>query len=149
MGTDFAGANLRDPVTAHMHQDFTRVLLGQTVGETLDGLRSIRRPDGSSISTWWTSKADCKAWCHAPVDLSAAQARLADIMVRRIVALPAEATVEDACEFFIQHRLLSLPIVDSEKRLLGVVDVELYTDELGQLGEAGTRGICSACSACG
>src|SRR5215469_8595406 len=39
MATNLATANLRDPVTAHMHQDFTRVLLGQTVGEALDELR--------------------------------------------------------------------------------------------------------------
>ena len=32
-------ADLNDPVTRHMHQDFTRLLLGQTVGEALDWLR--------------------------------------------------------------------------------------------------------------
>jgi magnesium transporter len=60
---------------------------------------------------------------------------LGAIMVRRVVGLPAEATVLDACEFFIQHRLLALPVLDQDRRLLGLVDVELYTDELVRLGE--------------
>jgi magnesium transporter len=45
----------------------------------------------------------------------------------------------DACEFFIQHRLLAFPVVDEEGRLLGVVDMELYTDEIGQLSDANVR----------
>ena len=36
----------------------------------------------------------------------------------------------DACEFFILHRLLALPVVDEHRRILGIVDVELYTSEL-------------------
>ncbi|MFI4874928.1 MAG: magnesium transporter, partial [Blastopirellula sp. JB062] len=36
-------------------------------------------------------------------------------------------------EFFIFHRLLAFPIVNAENRLMGIVDVELYTDELSDL----------------
>jgi NhaA family Na+:H+ antiporter len=57
-------------------------------------------------------------------------------MVARTVALPASATVLDACEFFIQHRLLAFPVVDAGGRLLGVVDIDLYTEELSQLDRA-------------
>src|SRR5262249_23763008 len=64
---------------------------------------------------------------------------VADIMIRRVIALPARATVLEACEFFIQHRLLAFPVVDDAEKLLGVVDMELYTDELGQLGESSNR----------
>ena len=51
-------------------------------------------------------------------------------MVREVIALPETATVLDACDLFILHRLLAFPVVDKERRILGVVDVELYTDEL-------------------
>ena len=40
-----------------------------------------------------------------------------------------EATVLEACEFFIQHRFLALPVVDAGRRMVGVVDVELYTED--------------------
>src|SRR5262249_47586230 len=48
-------------------------------------------------------------------------------------------SVRDACEFFILHRLLAFPVVDERRRVLGIVDMELYTDELGRLGEASSR----------
>src|SRR5262249_15928150 len=64
---------------------------------------------------------------------------VAEIMVRQVIALPARATVLEACEFFIQHRLLAFPIVDEGGCLLGVVDVELYTEELSQLSEGRVR----------
>jgi len=136
MSTNLAPANLRDPVTAHMHQDFTRVFLGQTVGEALDELR--RNPPKGRIIYFYVVDQEGRLQGVVPTRrliLSPREQALADIMVTRVVTIPAEATVETACEFFIQHRLLALPVVDSDKRLLGVVDVELYTDELGKLGE--------------
>ena len=57
-------------------------------------------------------------------------------MVAKVVTLPAAATVLDACEFFIQHRLLAFPVVDADGRLLGVVDIDLYTNELAHLDRA-------------
>ncbi len=120
-----------------MHQDFTRVLLGQTVGEALDELR--KNPPAGRIIYFYVVDDEGRLQGVVPTRrlvLSPREQAVADIMVRGVVTLPAGATVEDACEFFIQHRLLALPVVDAEKRLLGVVDVELYTDELGQLGEA-------------
>jgi magnesium transporter len=59
---------------------------------------------------------------------------IAEIMIKKPVAIPAEATVLDACEFFTLHRFLAFPVVDAERRLLGVVDVEMYTDELAEFG---------------
>src|SRR5262245_21934550 len=51
-------------------------------------------------------------------------------MIRSVVAIPANATVLDACEFFTFHRLLAFPVVDPDRHLLGVIDVDLYTAEL-------------------
>lgn len=137
MGTNLTLARLRDPVTAHMHQDFTRVSLGQTVGEALEGLR--RNPPKGRIIYFYVVDDEGRLQGVVPTRrliLSPREQALADILVRPVVTLPAEATVENACEFFIQHRLLALPVVDADSRLLGVADMELYTDELGHLGEA-------------
>ena len=131
---------LQDPVTAHMHQDFTRVDLGQTVEEALNGLR--QQPPRGRIIYFYVVDKEGRLQGVVPTRrllLSPLDQPLADIMVRRVIALPAEATVENACECFIQNRLLALPIVDAERHLLGVVDMELYTDELGELGEASNR----------
>jgi magnesium transporter len=71
--------------------------------------------------------------------LSPAERPLREVMVRNVVSLPATATVRDACEFFALHRFLAFPVVDAAGRVEGVVDVDLYTAELGQLGDAENR----------
>ena len=71
--------------------------------------------------------------------LAAREQPVAEIMVHQVVALPARTTVLEACEFFIQHRFLAFPVVDEERRLLGVVDVELYTDEISELKDGRVR----------
>lgn len=61
--------------------------------------------------------------------------RLSDLALRRVVSLPASATVMEACELLLTHRFLALPIVDDDGRLLGIVDVALLTDEVFDLAE--------------
>ena len=69
--------------------------------------------------------------------LSAADKKVSDIMIANVVAIPADATVLEACEFFTLHRLLAFPVVDGARHLVGVVDVDLYTEELADTGEDG------------
>jgi magnesium transporter len=61
---------------------------------------------------------------------AALDARVEEIMILRVVALPATATVLDACEFFVLYKFFAFPVVDSDKRVLGVVDINLFTGEL-------------------
>jgi magnesium transporter len=58
-----------------------------------------------------------------------------DIMISRIIAIPRDATVMEACEFFILHKFLAYPVVDDAKRLVGVVDMGLFTDEVFDMAE--------------
>jgi NhaA family Na+:H+ antiporter len=128
---------LNDPVTSRMHQDFTRLQIGQTVGEALDWLR--RHPPPGRVIYFYVVDDEGRLRGVVPTRrlvLSPPQTPLADIMVGKTVAVPAAATVLDACEFFIQHRLLAFPVVDEGNRLLGVVDIDLYTNELSQLDRA-------------
>jgi magnesium transporter len=60
---------------------------------------------------------------------------LRDIMIKRVITLPETAKVYDACELFITHRLLALPVVDEKKRLTGVVDVSLLSEEVFDAAE--------------
>ncbi|HAK07624.1 MAG TPA: magnesium transporter MgtE, partial [Spartobacteria bacterium] len=48
--------------------------------------------------------------------------RLRELMVPRVIALPAEATVLEACEFFVLYKLLAFPVLDAERHVIGVVD---------------------------
>jgi magnesium transporter len=131
---------LNDPVTAHLHQDFARLLVGQTVGEALAWLRL--HPPEARVIYFYAVDSDGRLRGVVPTRrliLAAPETPLDQIMVRQVIAIPAAATVLDACEFFVQHRLLAFPVVDADRRILGIVDLELYTDELWDLGDASVR----------
>jgi magnesium transporter len=132
--------NLDDPVTKHLHTDCTRLHLGQTVADALAGLR--RDPPGQRIIYFYVVDDDGRLQGVVPTRrllLNAPERLLADIMIPKVVTLPATATVREACDLFALHRFLALPVLDSERRLLGVIDVELYTREMVLLSDAEQR----------
>jgi len=123
-----------------MRKSFTMLAAEQTVGEVIDWLRT--HPPQDRIIYLYVADGEGRLCGVLPTRrllLGAPSTPISEIMVRNVIALPAEATVLEACEFFIQHRLLAFPIVDKDRRLLGVVDIDLYTDELSDLGDADVR----------
>ena len=127
-------ANLNDSVLQHMRKEVARLHVGHTVGETLAELR--RRPPPARIVYFYVVDDENRLKGVIPTRsllLSPPEARIAEIMLPNVVAVPVGATVLDACEFFVLHRFLAFPVVDSEQRLVGAIDVELYTDELREL----------------
>jgi magnesium transporter len=46
------------------------------------------------------------------------------------VTIPQTATVLDACEFFIMHKFLAFPVVNAQRRMVGLVDVSIFTEEV-------------------
>jgi magnesium transporter len=64
---------------------------------------------------------------------------LREIMVRRVVAIPASATVLDACEFFVLYKFLAFPVVDDHRRVVGVIDANLFAEELLEASESEHR----------
>jgi magnesium transporter len=112
----------------------------QTVAEALDWLRA--HPPEERILYFYVLDSEGRLEGVVPTRrlvLAAADAKIADLMVRRVVSLPERATVLEACEFFIQHRFLALPVVGEDGRMVGVVDVELYTQELDHLEDTRKR----------
>ena len=61
--------------------------------------------------------------------------RLAGVMVGGVVAIPQTATVLEACEAFVLHKFLAFPVVDEERRIVGVVDIGLFTEEVFDVAE--------------
>ena len=125
---------LADPVRRHVRTDHARLPADATVAAALDGLR--KHPPGGRIVYFYAVDAAGKLvgvvptrrLLTAPLDTPVRNAANAGA-----VTIPADATVAEACEFFILHRLLGFPVVESDGRLIGVVDVSLYTDELTDL----------------
>ena len=66
---------------------------------------------------------------------AALDARLGDIMVRRVVAIPNTATLIDACDLFVMHKFFALPVVDEKRRVVATVDLSVFTQEMLDLSE--------------
>jgi magnesium transporter len=135
---------LDDPVARHMRTDFARLRVSQTVGEALEATRERAldaAPPSGRVIYFYVVDDEGRLEGVVPTRrllLSPLETPIADIMVRKVIALTEEATVLDACEFFTLHRLLAFPVVDNRRRMLGVVDIELYTNELADI-ESSTR----------
>jgi magnesium transporter len=130
---------LDDSVARHMRTDFAQLHVGQSVGEALEAVRAA--PPSGRVIYFYVVDEQGRLEGVVPTRrllLNPPEARIAEIMVRKVVALTEEATVLDACEFFTLHRLLAFPVVDNHRRMLGVVDIELYTSELADI-ESSTR----------
>lgn len=125
---------LNDPVTTHMRTDPTRLRLGITIAEALESVRQ-QTVTGRVVYFYVVDEVG-RIKGVVPTRrllLSDPATPIADIMVRHVVAVPHTATVLEACEFFTFHKLLAFPVVDDEARLVGVVDVDLYTEELADI----------------
>jgi magnesium transporter len=127
-------ADLGDTVNQHMRREFACLRLGQTMGQALDWLRA--NPPGGPVIYFYVVDDQGRLQGVVPTRrllLNALDVLIDDIMVKQVIAIPETATVLEACEFFTLHRLLAFPVVDQQRRILGVVDVELYTEELSDL----------------
>jgi len=47
-----------------------------------------------------------------------------DLMVREVVTINEEATIEDLCDILQEHNINGLPVVDGKGDLKGVVTME-------------------------
>src|SRR5258708_4324044 len=122
---------MNDSVLKHLGYDFVQINQNYTVGQALASIR--QNPTIGRIIYFYVVDHEGRLCGVVPTRrllMSPPETPVADIMVRDVVTIPETATVLDACELFTLHRLLAFPVVDTQNRVLGVVDVELYTDEL-------------------
>ena len=124
-------SQLDDPVTRHMRTEFAKLSPNLTTTQALTEIRS-KPLQGRIVYFYVVDNTDSLVGIVPTRRLlfSSESTRIQEIMVQKLIVIPESATVLDACEFFLFHRLLAFPVVDSKKRILGIVDVELYTDEL-------------------
>jgi magnesium transporter len=122
------------PVRDHLRRDFVCLRAGWTVGEAAAWLRG-RRP-AAKIAYFYVLDDAGRLCGVAPARqllLCLPEQALTDVMVRDVETLPATATVRQACQQLQRLRLLALPVLDEAGVFLGVVDVELYTEEIHRL----------------
>ncbi len=118
-------------IVEHARKDFPLLDARMSVDAALARIR--REGVGERVIYFFAVDADqclvgvlpTRRLLTAPLETS-----LEEIMVRRVVAIPANATVLEACEFFVLYKFFAFPVVDERRRVIGVVDVSLFAEEI-------------------
>jgi magnesium transporter len=126
--------DFNSPVVEHARKDFPLLDADMTVAEALERIR--REGIGERVIYFFAVDRDKRLVGVLPTRrllTAPLESLLREIMVRRVVAIPGTATVLDACEFFVLYKFFAFPVIDEQRRVVGVVDVSLFAEEI--LGE--------------
>ena len=129
-------AHLKQPVTAIARTDFVVLRQDLTVQEALGAIR--RRDLGERIVYFYLVDGQDRLVGVVPTRrllTAELEQTLSDIMVHRVITIPHTASVLEACEFFVRHRFLAVPVVDEQQHLVGIVDVSMLTGEVFDIAE--------------
>jgi magnesium transporter len=131
-----ADLNLDEPILAHVRRDFAILRADQTVAQAIASLQGTTL--GEKIVYFYVADPQDRLVGVVPTRrllMSAADASIRSIMADNVVTVPSSATVLQACEFFLRHRLLAFPVVDEAERIVGVVDIGMFADEMSDVAE--------------
>ena len=107
-----------------------------TVDESLHFLRT--HPTDASVIYFYVIDAERRLVGVLPARrllLSPGTSPICDLMTKSLITLRSTDTLLDAMELFAMHRLLALPVLDADRRFLGILDYSLYTEEVFDLAE--------------
>src|SRR5260221_5171831 len=128
--------HLNQPVLAVARKDVAMLRQDFSVQQALDAIR--QRGVGEKIIYFYAVDEDgCLTGVLPTRRLLTAPLtqRLSEVMIPRVVTILQTATVLEACEAFVLHKFLAFPVVDERRRIVGVVDAALLTDEAFDIAE--------------
>ena len=128
------------PVADHARKDFPLLDASMIVRGALERIR--REGVGERVIYFYVVDEQKRLVGVVPTRrllTASLDARLLDIMVQRVVAVPAKATVLDACEFFVLYKFLAFPVVDEQRHVVGIIDANLFAEEILEAGESEDR----------
>lgn len=116
--------------------DFTAFNQNLTVAEALAQIRE--RGVAQQIIYFYVVDAEQRLVGVVPTRrllVAAPETRVDTIMISRVATIPATATVLEACEMFMLHKFLAFPVVTAERKLVGVVNVGMFTEKVFDVSE--------------
>jgi magnesium transporter len=128
--------HLQQPISAVARKDVATLRQDLTVQQALDAIR--QRGVGEKIVYFYVVDSDGRLVGVLPTRrllTASLQDSLSKVMVTHVVAIPQTATVLEACEAFVLHKFLAFPVVDEQRKIVGVVDVGLLTEEAFDIAE--------------
>ena len=128
--------HLNEPVLRFARKDFAAFYQSFTVEQALASIR--QRGIGEKIVYFYVvddaeklvGVLPTRRLLMAPLEQS-----LSELMIRNVIAIPHTATVMEACEVFVLHKFFAFPVVDENRRVVGLVDLGLFTEEVFDIAE--------------
>src|SRR5881227_2019976 len=127
-------------VVEHARKDFPLLDVTMTVGEALEHIR--HEGVGERVIYFYAVDEQKRLVGVVPTRrllTASLEMPLGEIMAPRVVAVPANATILDACEFFVLYKFLAFPVVDEERHVVGVIDANLFAEKILEAGESADR----------
>jgi magnesium transporter len=121
---------LKKPVLSIIREEVTKLFHDDTVQQSLDLIR--QEGIGEKIVYFYVVDKNDRLVGVVPTRrllTASMDQRISEIMISPVITIPQHATVFDAHEFFLLYKFLALPVVDENKRILGVVDISMFTDD--------------------
>jgi magnesium transporter len=129
--TDF----LDDPVSQYSHQDFVRLADDMTVGQAISQLQQCDLSE--RIMYLYVTDASERLVGVVPVRRllgSGTDTQLKDVMIKKTISVSPETTMEQAGAVLLKHKLLAVPVVDGQGKVVGVVDMNHFTEDTLSMG---------------
>lgn len=136
MSAAMPSSHLDEPVVSHMQPHPVALSPDQTVAQALDFLRT--RQLSERIVYFYVVDAEERLIGVVPTRrllVSPADITIGALMVGNLVTLSPDLPVRDALRLFMSRRFLALPVVDETRRLVGVVDIAAFTEDIADLAE--------------
>nr|MBP9651037.1 CBS domain-containing protein [Syntrophaceae bacterium] len=127
---------LSQPVVQYASEDFIALRAQNSVAEALECIRSSRTQ--SAILYFYVVDDEGRLVGVVPTRrllTSSLTASVESIMTGSLVSIPDNANLLEALEFFILYKFLAFPVVDADRKILGVIDVNLFTQEMIDMEE--------------
>jgi magnesium transporter len=131
---------MQEPVLDHVQRDYLHLRADETIRDAIHYFHSNNFEH--NVSYIYVLDTDRRLVGVVPTRkllLNAPSTRIGDIMLQDIVAVPSTASVYTACELFYRHRYLSLPVINMEGRLEGILDVNQFTTAVADQSKKNSR----------
>ncbi len=128
--------HLDDPILKHVRKDYPSLRHDMTVQDALTAIRLVAVGE-RVIYFYVLDEAERLVGVVPTRRLLTAELEkpISQVMISRVVSIPHTVTVLEACEFFVMYRFLAFPVVDEQQRMVGIVDVSLFTEEVFDIAE--------------
>lgn len=129
--TDFLDQTVRE----YYHQDYVRLNENMTVGQAIQFLQQCDLNE--RIMYLYAVDGQDRLVGVVPLRRllgGAMDTRISEVMIRKLVTVPCDATMEQAGDVLLKHKLLAVPAITADGKIAGIVDMNQFTEGSLSLG---------------